>query len=108
MPDQIPLQLNREGIQERDDERGGEGVVILGKRLFQYLHQRRAIIRGTAIVRGNTVIYAGPLIMSSLHVVISFGMACMPFILETVFIEKFKLHLASQFLKAHFEGPCRF
>ena len=32
----------------------------------------------------------------------------MLFILETVFIEKFKLHLASQFLKAHLEGPCLF
>ena len=63
LPDQIPLQLDREGIKERDDERGGEGVIILGKRSFQYLHQRRAIIRGMAILRGNTVIYAGPLIM---------------------------------------------
>ena len=46
--DQIPLQLDREGIKEReDDERGGEG----GGRLF-----REAINRGTAIIRGNTVV----------------------------------------------------
>ena len=46
--DQIPLQLDREGIKEReDDERGGGG----GGRLF-----REAINRGTAIIRGNTVV----------------------------------------------------
>ena len=32
----------------------------------------------------------------------------MLFILEPVFIEKFKLNLASEFLKAHLEGPCLF
>ena len=49
--DQIQLQLDREGIKEREDgERGGGGGDY-----FEYFHQRGAIIRGTAIIRGNTV-----------------------------------------------------
>ena len=48
MLDQIPLQLDKEGIKEREDsERGGGDY-------FKY--QRGAIIRGKAIIQGNTVV----------------------------------------------------
>ena len=54
--DQIQLQLDREGIKEREDgERGGGGRLFKGGDYFEYFHQRGAIIRGTAIIRGNTV-----------------------------------------------------
>ena len=55
--DQIQLQIDREGIKEREDgERGGGGGRLFkGGDYFEYFHQREAIIRGTAIIRGNTV-----------------------------------------------------
>ena len=47
LPDQTPLQLDREGIKAREDgERGGGG------RLFQTFRSKEAIIRGTAFIRG--------------------------------------------------------
>ena len=58
MLDQIQLQLDREGIKEREDgERGGGGGgrLFKGGDYFEYFHQRGAITRGTAIIRGNTV-----------------------------------------------------
>ena len=59
MLDQIPLHLYKVGIRERkDDERGGGGGRLLfqGGDYFKYFHQRGAIIRGTAILQGNTVV----------------------------------------------------
>ena len=62
--DQIPLQLDREGIKEREDgERGGAGTIIRGRRLFQIFlskegggdYSREAINRGTAVIQGNKV-----------------------------------------------------
>ena len=58
--DQIQLQLDREGIKEREDGEsggggGGGGRLFKGGDYFEYFHQRGAIIRGTAIIRGNTV-----------------------------------------------------
>ena len=54
--DQIQLQLDREGIKEREDgERGGGGRLFKGGDYFEYFHQRGAITRGTDIIRGNTV-----------------------------------------------------
>ena len=48
MLDQIPLQLEREGLNKREDgERGGLGGG--GD------YSREAIYRGTAIIRGNTL-----------------------------------------------------
>ena len=61
---QIPLQLGREGIKEREDgERGGGGRLFEGGDYFKYFHQRggggdysrEATNRGTANIRGNTV-----------------------------------------------------
>ena len=49
---QIPLQLDKEGTKERDGEWGkgcGEG------RLLLIFPSKGAVIRGTAIIRGNTV-----------------------------------------------------
>ena len=62
--DQIPLQLDREGMKEREDSErgGGGGTIIRGRRLFQIFlskeggdYSREAINRGTAVIRGNTV-----------------------------------------------------
>ena len=64
MLDQIPLQLDREGIKEREDgERGGAGTIIRGRRLFQIFlskerggdYSREAINRGTAVIQRNKV-----------------------------------------------------
>ena len=58
--DQTPLQVDREGIREREDgERGGESAYIRGKRLssiFNFrlrgvIDSRGAINRGTATIR---------------------------------------------------------
>ena len=50
---QIPLELDKEGTKERDGEWGkgwgGEG------RLLLIFPSKGAVIRGTAIIRGNTV-----------------------------------------------------
>ena len=63
--DQIPLQLDREGIKESEDgERGGEGGWLFeGGDYFKYCYQRGAIIysreaitRGTAIIQQSTVL----------------------------------------------------
>ena len=57
--DQIPLQLDKEGIKEREDRQGGGGG---GERLFEggdyfkHFHQKGAIIRGTVIIRGNKLV----------------------------------------------------
>ena len=70
MLDQIPLKLDREGIKEREDDekgsgvggRGGGSTIIRGRRLFLIFppkggdYSREAIYRGTAIIRGNTVL----------------------------------------------------
>ena len=62
--DQIPLQLDTEGMKEREDgERGGAGTIIRGRRLFQIFlskegggdYSREAINRGTADIQGNKV-----------------------------------------------------
>ena len=56
MLDQIPLQLDREGIKEREDGEGGGGG---GVRLFEegdyfkYFHQRGAIIQGRRLIKGR-------------------------------------------------------
>ena len=52
--EQIPLSLDREGIKEREDGESGGG----GGRLFQNISIKGggAIIRGTAIIRGNTLV----------------------------------------------------
>ena len=66
MLDQIPLQLDRQGIKEREnDETGGGGLggrLFEGDDYFKYFYQRRGsdysrevINRGTAVIRGNTV-----------------------------------------------------
>ena len=58
MLDQIPLQLDREGITEREM---AKGRIIRGIRSFQTFlskggdYSREAINRGTAVIRGNTV-----------------------------------------------------
>ena len=62
---EISLQLDREGIKEREDgERvgsGGGGAIIEGRWLFQIFPSkggdflREVIIWGTAIIQGNTV-----------------------------------------------------
>ena len=54
--DQIPLQLDREGIKEREDGERGEGRLFEGGDCFKYFHQRGAIIQGMAIIRGNTLV----------------------------------------------------
>lgn len=49
LPDQILLQLDREGISEKGDSEGSEGGDS-----FKFLRLRKgAINRGTAIIRGN-------------------------------------------------------
>ena len=59
--DQIPLQLDREGIKEREDGERGRGTIIRGRRLFQIFlskggdYSREVINGGTAVIRGNTV-----------------------------------------------------
>ena len=62
--DQIPLQLDTEGMKEREDgERGGAGTIIRGRRLCQIFlskegggdYSREAINRGTAVIQGNKV-----------------------------------------------------
>ena len=58
MLDQIPVQLDKEEVKEREDgERGGwvGGGWGVGD-YFKYFHQREAIIRGKAIIQGNTVV----------------------------------------------------
>ena len=52
--DQIPLQLEREGIKEREDgERGGwGGGIVRGSHLLKYFHQRGAIIQGKWLIEG--------------------------------------------------------
>ena len=48
MLNQIPLQLDREWIKEREDgERGGRGDY------FKYFHQRGAIIQGRRLIEGR-------------------------------------------------------
>ena len=60
--DQIPLQLDREGIKEREDGEGGrlfQGAIISNisiKGGGGGDYSREAINRGTAIIRGNTVV----------------------------------------------------
>ena len=53
--DQIPLQLDREGIKERENGERGEGRLFEGGH-FKYFRQRGAIIQGMAIIRGNTLV----------------------------------------------------
>ena len=61
--DQIQLQLDREGIKEREDGergRGGGGGAIIrvfeGGDYFKYLHQRGAIIRGRPSIEGQLLL----------------------------------------------------
>ena len=56
--DQIPLQLDKDGIKEREDgeKEGGGGALFEGSDYFKYFHQKGAIIRRTAIIRGNTLV----------------------------------------------------
>ena len=52
--DQIPLQLDREGIKEREDgERDGGGGLFEGGSYFKYCHQRGVIIRGRQLIKGR-------------------------------------------------------
>ena len=44
-------------MKERDVEERGVQLFKGGGHYFKYFHQRGAIIRGTAIIRGNTVIH---------------------------------------------------
>ena len=55
---QFPLQLDTEGIKEREDgERGGGwGLLFEGGDYFKYFRLRGVIIRGTAIIRGNKLL----------------------------------------------------
>ena len=63
MLDRTPLQLDREGIKDREDDESffGGGEIIRGRRLFQIFlskggdNSREAINRGTAVIRRNTV-----------------------------------------------------
>ena len=55
--DQISLQLDRKGMKEREVEERRVQLLFEGGDYFKYYHQRGAIIRGTAIIRGNTVIH---------------------------------------------------
>ena len=56
---QIPLQLDRKGIKEREVEEGVGGRLQLFKRgdYFKYFHKRGEIIGGTTTIPGNTVIH---------------------------------------------------
>ena len=59
--DQIPLQLDREGIKEREDGERGSGdysrvAIISNISIKGGDYSREAINRGTAITRGNTVV----------------------------------------------------
>ena len=55
MLDHIALQLNREGIKEREDSerRGGRGRLFEGGDYFEYFGQRGAIIRGRRLIEGR-------------------------------------------------------
>ena len=60
MLDQIPLQLDKEGIKVRKDGKwGGGGQLFKGGNHFQYFrlgggdYSREAINQGTAIIQGN-------------------------------------------------------
>ena len=54
MLDQIPLQLDREGIKETEDgERGEGGRLFEGGDYFKYYHQGGAIIRGRRLMEGR-------------------------------------------------------
>ena len=57
--DQIPLSLDREGVKEREDGESGRvggGAIIRGGDYFKIFPSKGAIIRGTAIIRGNTLV----------------------------------------------------
>ena len=52
--DQTPLQLDREGIKEREGgKRGGGGRLSEGGDYFQYFRLRGAIIRGRRLIEGR-------------------------------------------------------
>ena len=53
MLDQIPLQLDREWIKEREDGERGWGE---GGDYFKYFHQRRAIIQGRRLIEGRLLV----------------------------------------------------
>ena len=81
--DQIPLQLDTEGMKEREDgERGGAGTIIRGRRLFQIFlskegggdYSREVINRGTAVIRGNTVSLIMMITMMMMMMMIMFVM----------------------------------
>ena len=56
----IPLQLDREGIKERQDgERGGGGAIIQGRQLFQIFPWRGAIIQERRLIEESIVIILG-------------------------------------------------
>ena len=55
--DQIPLQLDREGIKDREDDEsfflGGGGRLFEGDDYFKYFYQREVIIRGRQLIEGR-------------------------------------------------------
>ena len=81
--DQIPLQLDREGIKERENDETGwvGGRLFEGDDYFKYFYQRRGsdysrevINRGTAVIRGNTVSLIMMITMMMMMMMIMFVM----------------------------------